>query len=40
MFLEDYYTALAFRAWGVPRPSKWVDELRERANMDSFKMLM
>lgn len=40
MLLEDYYDAVAFAAWGVPDPRKWVDELREQAMMASFNALM
>jgi hypothetical protein len=40
MALEDFYDAVSFRAWGIPDPRKWVDELREQAMMESFNALM
>lgn len=40
MLLEDYFDAINFRANGIPRATKWVDELRERANFSSFNALM
>jgi hypothetical protein len=40
MLLEDYFDAVGFKAYGVPAAKDWVDELRQRALMSSFNILM
>ena len=37
MRLDDYHTAVSFRAFGVPPADKWVDVLRAHAQASSLE---
>ena len=37
MRLEDYFTVVNFRAFGVPPADKWVDRLKALAQAESLE---